>query len=365
MTEPRDLEKTPHESNQPTPVPVRRTKWEKLGTYNILVLALGTIAILLSIAFLAFVWDVSIYRSTRMHKSSLWVAIVRSEWTARVVTLTTVVIRTATAAQLCVFAAIMAALILERTGTTATDFPTLSMIRCANTGPQALIWHAFHTIPNLSQLGFSAIIAIAILNALVLQFTSTILLADFGENSNITFSDNATTLPWGFKKTENYSILPGSDFWKTAQTTYPSFAEYGENWTMDETSTDTDKTYRGFLPFQNSTIRQNLRSYSGPMTVVDERVVCVQPKLSNTSLSGVRAGGNIARWTSFTIGGNIDINNTHRDVIQGNYGRRFNCTPPASGTGGEWSTTICYLEKVLHDSWGESWTIHQMLVNMI
>jgi hypothetical protein len=190
MPESRYIEKVPYEfveqnerESSPTspPAPRTRTKWEKVGRYNVSVLIIGTLVILMSISFLGFVWIVSITASPEKIPT-FWYLIVHEDWTSRVVTLATMLIRVAVAAQLCVSAALMAALILERAGTSTEHLPLLAMIRCANTGPQTLIWNVMHTVPIGIQLGYSYLIVITVLNALALQFISTLLLADFSNS---------------------------------------------------------------------------------------------------------------------------------------------------------------------------------------
>ena len=185
MAEPRDLEKsaieTVIETNrdvQPS-LQKQRTAQDKLGIWNIIVLSVGTALILIPVGFLVWFWWVSLAAVNRTeHDFSLWNLIATRQWGPRMITLCVILIRVATGAQLCIFAAIMAALILERVGASSQDFPLLSMMRCANTGPQALIWYVYHTMKSRSQLVYTSMIVITILNAFALQFTSTMLLAD-------------------------------------------------------------------------------------------------------------------------------------------------------------------------------------------
>lgn len=343
-----DIEKTPYESVQQVehdgspmspPVQKRRTNWEKLGAYNIWVVVIGTIVILLSIAFLAFVWVVAMKQNSTENLPRLWIDIVRKDWTSRVVTVATLLVRAALAAQLCVFAAIMAALILERVGASNEDFPMLSMIRCANTGPQALIWNVAHTITTGSQLKYSLIIVITILNALALQFMSTLLLADF-RNTLVVLDDHKQIIHWGIDESRDPASTVGSDLWRSSQASYPTFAEYKQNGSHGPNFVDSGTTYRGFLPFINATIRENVLSYSGPMTVVDERVVCIKPTLTNAEY-------HIPAEADDTLSATFDFNNTHPDIIQRGLKKTFNCTMPHywhEKNPGYWYASICRLE---------------------
>jgi hypothetical protein len=347
MDDPKGIGRSPYEtirqfeqdcSQAPVPEQKRRTKWEKLGAYNLWVLIIGTIFILISIAFLAFVWIVAMNQSRTTHLPRLWMDIVRRDWTSRVVTMATILVRAALAAQLCVFAAIMAALILERVGASNEDFPMLSMIRCANTGPQALIWNVVHTITTGSQWRYSLIIVVTILNALALQFMSTLLLADFG-NDLVVLDDHREVIHWGIDKSRDETSTAGSDFWRSSQSSYPTFAEYKQNGSHGANFVDSGTTYRGFLPFINSTIRENVLSYSGPMTVVDERVVCVKPTLTNAEY-------HIPAEADDTLSATFDFNNTHPDIIQRGPASTFNCTMAHywhNPDAGYWYTSICRL----------------------
>jgi hypothetical protein len=348
MDKSKGTEKGPYESIHqveqdgsqiPAPAQKKRTKWEKLGAYNIWVLIIGTLFILLSVAFLAFVWAVAMKQSRTPHLPGLWIDIVRRDWTSRVVTMATILVRAALAAQLCVFAAIMAALILERVGASNEDFPMLSMIRCANTGPQALIWNVMHTITTGSQLRYSLIIVITILNALALQFMSTLLLAGFG-NTLVVLDDHKEVINWGVDQSRDPTSTAGSDFWRSSQSSYPTFAEYKQNGSHGANFVDSGTTYRGFLPFINATIRENVLSYSGPMTVVDERVVCVKPTLTNAEF-------HIPAEADDTLSATFDFNNTHPDIIQHGRGSTFNCTMPHywhEQHAGYWYASICRLD---------------------
>lgn len=334
MAEPRDPEKCPvYASVQQTDQDVPSTSteaykerrfWEKLSLYNIGVLIIGTGIIFVALAFLAFFWISSHHAIDGKSFTTLWWAIVTYKWTSRVVTLSTVLIRIATAAQLAVFAAIMAALILERVGASAQDFPLLSMIRCSNTGPQSLMVNVIHSIPTGSQLGYSILIVLALLNALTLQFASTILLADFGD-ALVVMGRRESPIHFGLtdnRKGPSVNTNTGTDFWKQGPATYPSFAEWREDGLQGSNFVDTGKTYRGFIPIRNAKDRQLLHRYEGPLTVLDTRVVCVKPEFSNLTIDPTAT-------VTGSIIGNLSFKNTHPAVTEGwEDGYQFNCSLP-------------------------------------
>jgi hypothetical protein len=333
-----------HESERdvtPPPPPTQKPRrfWEKLGIYNIAVLVLGTIAIAIALAFLFFIWGASTHARRRSF-SQLWYDIVDEGWATRVVTLSSVLIRVATAAQLGVFAAILAALILERVGVSTENLPLVSMIRCLNSGPHSLVLSVANSFFTRALFPYSMLIVLAICNAFALQFTSTILLSDFGftpvvmdyKSDPVSFGLNFS-LTAGYRNTNPYG---GLDYWKTGPYSYQRFAEYKEKSSEGSNYVDTGKTLRGFPP-QQAGEQWALREYHGPMMVVDTRTVCVKPTVRRLTLSD-----------SFgSINGTFDWNSTHPDIhsaaeTQG-IGSTINCTIPFSDYYMDyyWATSLC------------------------
>ncbi|KAL6710523.1 hypothetical protein ACN47E_008571 [Coniothyrium glycines] len=361
MTGPEVDPKTPYESVQPkdrddSPSPVlapkQRTLTEKLGTYNIVVLLLGTVAILLAVAFLAFVWTVANNNTDGGHLPPLWRMIVERQWVSRVVTLCSIVIRVAAAAQLCVFAAIVAALILERVGASTEDLPLLSMIRCANTGPNALLWNVVHTMGTGTQVGYSTLIVLTILNALAMQFTSTMLLADLVPTRIVLQSVTRETY-FSMSSLDNAGAgsgvnpYAGSDVWRTGSQSYPRFAEYRASAaTQGSNFTDTGKLYRGFLPLVNANERNVLRNYSGPMTVVDVRTVCLRPVLSNLTFNYL-GEGHASIFGSMELPEDYPaVATTGSEVSVAGVMNTFNCTAPSqdiTNFAATWNASLCVL----------------------
>jgi hypothetical protein len=330
-----------------TPLPTMpqrpRRFWEKLGFYNIAVLFLGTIAILIALAFLFFIWGAATHARHRAF-SLLWYDIVDQRWATRVVTLCSVLIRVATAAQLGVFAAILAALILEHVGVATENLPLVSMIRCLNSGPHSLALSVYDSIFSRALFPYSLLIVLAIMNAFALQFTSTILLTDFRLTS-IVLESTSVDIAFGLdrnisSKTKDFpNPFGGIDYWKTTPYSYRRFAEYSENGSQGNNYVDTGKTARGFPPQRDDNDRASLREYNGPMTVVDARVVCVRPTVSKLTYGGAFYG---------SVNGTFDWKDTHPDLISAaayeQIGKRMNCSIPFSdyySSSSYWSISLC------------------------
>jgi hypothetical protein len=339
-------------SPPPPPTQKPRNFWEKLGFYNLAVLTLGTIAIALAIGFLCFLWGSAAHARHFGTFPELWFMIAWADWMKSTVTLSSVLIRVATAAQLGVFAAVVAALILERVGVPTEDLPLISMIRCLNSGPHSLALSIYNSIFTGALLPYSILIVVAILNAFALQFTSTILLQDFN-NTNVVRPQQPVPIAFGItndaKFGETTNVYGGTDYWKAAPVNYPRFAEYKEPGSTGANWVDTGKTYRGFLPFRESSARNALRNYTGPMMIADARVVCIKPTMSNISVDTE------AEYP--TILATYDWNNTHPDLTPAsaseageNAGNTINCTIPTAdwfSRGHSWGTSLCSMGNVV------------------
>lgn len=327
-----------------------RRFWEKLGIYNVAVLVLGTVAVAIALAFLFFIWGASTHGRQRSFPE-LWFSIVDKKWATRVVTLSSVLIRIATAAQLGVFAAILAALILERVGVATEDLPLVSMIRCLNSGPHSLALSVLNSFFTKALFPYSFLIVLAIFNAFALQFTSTILLTDFGD-IRVVMDPIEDTLIFGLNRdvstgtnSQGTNAYGGLDYWKTGPNTYQRFAEFKENGSRADNYVDTGKTLRGFPPHLMMDDRTYLRKYRGPMTVVDTRVVCVKPTVSNISLN-VDVDRLETKGDDPTIKGTFSWEGTapglEADEKQ-SAGFELNCTiPSADGyKAKDWLTSLC------------------------
>lgn len=68
---------------------------------------------------------------------------------------------------------------------------------------------------------------------------------------------------------------------------YPTFAEYADPTTIDRRNgvADTGLTLRSFLPVTLAQTRSALLRYEGPATIIDSRVTCVRPNITNFQVS--------------------------------------------------------------------------------
>ena len=196
-----------------------------------------------------------------------------------------------------IFAALIAAWVLETTWASAEHLTLLSAIRTVNNGPQSHIWNVLHSFRTDPRKAYSFVIILAILDALALQFTSTLLITDFDVGVIVLHTVN-NSIPYGILSQYSNDPEGGSrmvragiviEFMQSLPPTYPRFAELSEPNSsyigMDYAGTG--ESLRAFLPLELPDDSANLREYKGPATVVDTRVRCAKPSLSITNVTFV------------------------------------------------------------------------------
>ncbi|KAF3004163.1 hypothetical protein E8E13_005523 [Curvularia kusanoi] len=311
----------PPESSLMVAAPSRRSFVEKLGVYNIFVLVFGSIAIFIAIAFFTLLWSGSETARNGQPTPVLWYRIAeKPNWATRVVTVGSVFIRLAAASQMGLLAALVAAWTLETTGASAEHLPLLSIIRTVNNGPQSHIWSVFHSMRTGTRRFYSTFIILAILDALALQFTSTLLVTDFdrvtlvsqGHNQSISYNFNSTNEDVPSLRSRVVEASSGLSPILAMPAAYPRFAEFANANTsrISADYIDTGESYRAFLPIIDSNTRGSLRSYRGPATVVDSRIRCARPSLSISNVSAIYqtnsdGGYNIIIVGTFTMNATI------------------------------------------------------------
>lgn len=260
---------------------------------NLLAMVASFVGILVAMAFLTFTWYGASQATRGELPPALWQKILEKQWMTRVVTVCAISIRVASSTQMGVFAAIVAAIILERTGVIAEQLALMSVIRSVNNGPRSHLRNAFLSARSGVRLGYVAIISIAFLTLVALQFTSTLLLGDFS-STDIVLGTTQDNLAFGVMAipnvpvdTNDFSLTArstalsstGIDPWRFGPATYVRFAELAQLPFTAMNYVDTGESLRAFIPLRLPEDRSALRSFSGPATVVDTRVMCIAPSI--------------------------------------------------------------------------------------
>ncbi|RGP70198.1 hypothetical protein FSPOR_4098 [Fusarium sporotrichioides] len=323
----------------------------QLGKVSIAIQTSLFVVCLGCLSFLAFLWGAS-------ENNTIWRHIVLAGWTARAITITSLVLRWATAAQAAICTSMLAALLLQRGTVRLPEAAAVSLIRVNNTGPWSLLgkmkanWHR-----KSASLGL--LTALLTLTALSLQFTSTILLSQVG----LAFLPVASSIPkmhYGIKSEgDTYYAMPSAapSFLDITPTRYPAFAEWTPNRTNFDTANqrgevapgkspgivDTGNVLRAFLPINNDQERSLVTEYHGFATVVDTRVVCMRPKLSNVVFST----GDGFRLTGFANVEQRPLGLVQRESEGGskNFSVSFDCSFDAAAGGNysepDWALALC------------------------
>ncbi|KAK2766575.1 hypothetical protein CKAH01_15453 [Colletotrichum kahawae] len=275
------------------------TRWNALGLFAICVLVLGTIGIVAGMALLAHIWRSSMRaQAGHIDNGQLWNLIIRENWTSVTVTITAAVIRVCLGFQMGIFTAMVASLLIERTGVPIGSAPLISMLTAVSTSPYNLVSRKTLKTP----LAFA--IGLAVLLTGASNFTSTALLIDF-ENINIITPKQTVELLYGSSQLVNVAN------------------------------------------------RTNLREYEGPSVVFDSRVVCTRPNLTGMGFSTVIAkpgpgNGRARQFDEVTVTATILIPN-QPTLFDSDYnptrdGWSFSCIAHAPKVAEEakyWPTSIC------------------------
>lgn len=254
--------------------------WARLGVTQILVLGLGSIMLTIAVIPLAWLWAESMATAAGREPSSAWISVIEANWTTRIVTICTAILRAVVTAQASVATAMFAGIILERLGSPLVDGPFYSTVRALSGSPTSLIW-----TPSLPLRGTGlsvlvvTLIALEVLVTIAAQFLSTLLVADFG-NGAFTQTSNVTNIRL---LNDTKGPFPGA-WWSMPPVAGWTFAEQSEPFKTGPKYDDTGHTYRAFLPYLEAAQRKSLRHFRGPVPIIDQRVVCVQPALRDLRL---------------------------------------------------------------------------------
>ena len=252
--------------------------YDRFGWLAITVLVTATTLILSALGFLWFLWMAN-------HNNEAWHRIAAKSWITRTVALSSLVLRTSISMQASTATSMLAGLALENTQVLLLHLASVSTMRNANAGPYMLAWlvlKAFLKDPSRWHRALIPIlIFILVITSTLAQFTSTTLLADLkpGRVPGYRSSDTTAT---------NFHTINGSTpftlrgtVWNKKPPFYPAFAEYHEVPSdVPEDTSDTGLTLRAFLPLSDQEVRSSLRTFSGLASVLDSRVRCLRPQLT-------------------------------------------------------------------------------------
>lgn len=260
-----------------TPTPRRRALWDRLGRGRLSIIFAGSAVLLVGLVILGLLWNESMRAATGADPRRPWVDILSSNWATAVVTICAAFMRTAMSVQASLLTAMLGGIILEVIGVPIFQVPFYSILRAVNAAPHDLLSTSMFRSRGVFPFSVYALIVLEVLLILASQFTSTILVSDFDDASFSKIAESVTVPTW---ETPNPRVI--QKWWTVGLGSSWTFAESSEPPTpgLDD---DTGHTYRAFLPFDDANRRTNLRDYRGPAVVMDQRVVCAKPALTDLS----------------------------------------------------------------------------------
>jgi hypothetical protein len=260
----------------------------RIGRYQVAMLLASTMVCFGCLAFLTFLWGADT-------NNAVWRRLILRNWATRSITIASLVLRWATGVQAITCTSMLAATLLKVGTISLAKSAAVSITRYDNTGPWSLLnlmgakWYSGSSLVGLLTLLFC-------LTTLLLQFSSTILLSHVGLGYLPAKSVSEKTY-YGFDRSGSSVTLDTGavSFLQSTPSVYPAFAEYIFNQTMtgpgnfsrgfEPSNTpsmrDTGTVLRAFLPIRDPDERSLTTQYEGIATVVDTRVVCMKPNLTN------------------------------------------------------------------------------------
>lgn len=253
--------------------------YHRLGPYAMWALATSTAALFAVVIFLQFIWFGT-------EADPRWRDFVSQDWRLpTAVTLSTMVVRGAVAAQTATAVSLVASVLLE-SHVKLSRVPEVSLMRFASPGSWVAGWVMCESAvanPLAGTLG-----VLLLLVSFGLQFSSTALLADFAIVPALTV-DATTQLNVSYGQemalVGNEYIRSGS-IWSSAPSRFPAFAEHTDPTyaQFSDEIHDTGVSIRGFLPVRDQDQRERMSEYNGYITMTDTRVACVRPDLEEVRL---------------------------------------------------------------------------------
>ncbi|KAI1174967.1 hypothetical protein F4777DRAFT_552066 [Nemania sp. FL0916] len=340
------------EETQNQSVTKRLNVLQSIGRLNFIVLLGGTLLTILSLGYLVFLWAGEGPVAGGEEASHLWRNIMLDGWATQSVTLTSLIMRAVSAAQAGICTSLTAAIILERQIPLSLA-ARFSITRAVSGEPRSLLqaMASSKLRRNFIRLEVFLLFILA-LTALLLQFSSTILISDFDTAPLVEYA-NRTMISLALSPESNEYI---GSFLAVGELD-SSMALFGElESTFDPSPnsqgvSSTGIKRRAFIPYQKQK-RTVLQMYKGAAFTLHTDVSCVRPHISARLFVD-------EDWPSME--GSIDYNQTYAGVAPNSTGicyqskeskidyclpESFRCTMPSPNdfeTLPSWPTALFHL----------------------
>ncbi|KAI0152994.1 hypothetical protein GGR57DRAFT_513227 [Xylariaceae sp. FL1272] len=316
----------------------RISVWESLGISGCIAIVGGSAVVLAIVAFLIFLWAGIGPLPGGEQALPGWRRIMLDGWATRSVTISSLVLRAATAFQTGVCASLIAALFIERGEVPISQSAYLSLSRGLSSSPAAFLGRLTFSRSRITTKGVRLewiVLIILAGTSIALQFSSTILLSCFGMTSlvrlpvslkvNTGTSDERAAMIQQTITGDSGSL----DYGGPADRDFAVFGLHPSDATTTQGSglSDTGLKRHAFLPF-NQGNRSSILSYEGPSLVANTRVSCLRPNVS--AVFGIPEVGD---FPTYAIYGNISYEETFKAAGQPpptvcSDGKTSGCFPP-------------------------------------
>lgn len=279
----------------------------RIGIWLRFLICLSLAMILAVLAFISWAWFES-------PNNLAWRRMVLGLYLTQSVTLVGVIVRTATGILSATATSMIASLAVERKGVHLKDVAAMSIARFSNSGPLSLSGY-IATRSALEPL-LHILSALLLLTTIVSQFTSALLVSDLAPGQVVSLYEKVTSA-YGFDSPsdvigsseppslEGFSYNP----WTRRPSSSEIFAEYSEYVETADNIDDTGPTIRAFLPLPIQRERELLQEFRGMAQVVDSRVICLRPVVSNLRLCSTFYVDSVG------VCGSLSINNIPDTIV--------------------------------------------------
>ncbi|KAI1735600.1 hypothetical protein F4680DRAFT_469950 [Xylaria scruposa] len=258
---------------------------DKLGWPSTITFCLAPLTSLLAAAFLVLLWSPT-FRDSRPSIST-------TNWLSRSVTLSALVLRIGVDFLTAVTVSMLASLILESGTCAFHDLASISVMRVEAPSP----WYSLLILKDSGKTSHRCLLLVLSLLCLGLQFSSTILFADFAPGraiGNPRAMNYMYDIDYGWNTTAPLAQIGTADIYNA--THFPSwqalfqsawtqrprvFPVFGENRQMITSPSGVDDSgyiLTSFLPFDSSGGRTQVAKFEGLSWVLDSRVSCQRPR---------------------------------------------------------------------------------------
>jgi hypothetical protein len=256
----------------------------RLGSKTIFILLATTLVVAGVCGTLAFLWFAD-------SQNASWHSIMVSGWATRSVALSALLLRTAVDLQAAIASAILASLLMEsKHGLDLYQLANVSPMRAATSslwtlGSSLLGRFTQCSSSHRQNIHVYAMMLSLLVTTSILQFSSTLLLSDLkiGPLVGHHFTSEVRT---SISYSGEVEKIPRDSSWTTNPPLFPTFGEYSEAPSgVEDGIADTGVLLRAFPPFSTAEDRQRLASYEGNALVLDARVSCQAPVLTQFNAS--------------------------------------------------------------------------------